>query len=484
MIDSARATFRCSRRALLRGGLGVSASVALTSLASRSVLGASSPLALPQTTATVQILVGFGTGNAPTQLPIQQELAATYSAAHPHVAIEYVRVPNSTEAARKLTTAIAGGQPPDIVLPAGRYGVFLFADQDVWVNLGPRFQQAGLSLDIYPPPVQAAAQAIGYYNTPGNLIGIPAGYHVHALAYNKDLFARAGVPEPPKEWNTPEWTYEQLREVAMQLTLDASGKHAGQPGFDPNAIVQWGLGHFFPETAYFAFGGRLYDPASKRAQFDQPGGIAGLQFAADLANRDHALLTDVLAKSVGGEGGQLFLWQSGRIAMVDMCSCDLASYGNVSSFAWDLAAMPRGPRGPFNFLNVDVGALVKQGKQQELAWDVAKTLLLDEPQATRLQVESYGAIPSRTDQLPVFKGHLSQRFPGLDAQVFLDAIPYAGGDNEDWLPNFAQVNALKSKAFDMVMLGQATAADALSGLQTEAQEAIDEWLATHQLPSS
>jgi len=430
----------------------------------------------------VQILVGFGTGNAPNQVAVQQELADAYVKAHPNVRIDFVRVPNSTEGGRKLTTAIAGGQPPDVVLPAGRYGVFLFADQDVWVNVGQRFQQAGGTLAAYPKPVQDSAQAIGYYGGGGNLLGVPAGYHTHVLAYNKQLFAKAGVSEPPKQWNTADWTYDKLRDVAMRLTIDKNGKNATEAGFDPDNIEQWGLGHFFPETIWLAYGGKAYDPSTRKAAFDVPGGIQGLQLAADLANKDHALLTDVLAKTVGGEGGQQFLWQSGKIAMVDMCSCDLSGYGDVTGFTWDVGAMPKGPQGPFNFLNVDVGMLVKQGKNQDTAWDVLKTMTLDEPNARRLQVDSYGAIPARTEDVPYFKETFARKYPSVDVQPWLDAVQYAGGDNEDWAPAFSQVNSLKGKTFDTVMLGQGSAVEEMPKLQADAQKAIDDWFAKNKLP--
>jgi ABC-type glycerol-3-phosphate transport system substrate-binding protein len=163
--------------------------------------------------------------------------------------------------------------------------------------------------------------------------------------------------------------------------------------------------------------------------------------------------------------------------MVDLCSCELPGYGDVTGFKWDVAAMPKGPKRAFNFLNVDVGSLIRQGKDHETAWDVLRFMTLDEPNASHLQVDSYGAIPARIESLPAFKEGLAGRFPGINVQVFLDAIPHAGGDNEDWIPNYAQVRTLQNAAFDRILKGEATADDELPRLQAAAQKAIDEWLA-------
>jgi multiple sugar transport system substrate-binding protein len=435
---------------------------------------------------TVQILVGFGTGNAPAQIPVQQELAEAYMKQQPDVKIEFVRVPDSTAAQQKLTVATAGGQPPDVVLPAGRYGVYLFVDQGIWQDLGPRLAQSGVNLDVYPSNVLEAIRATGYY--PQNskaAIGVPAGYHVHVMAYNKDLFAKANVPEPPHKWDTPDWTYEKQLEYARRLTLDKNGRSAADPGFDPNSIVQWGMGHFFPEMFWHGYGGRHYDPATRKAQFDTQESIGGLQWASDLVNKHHVLLTDVLAKSQGGgEGGQVFLWTSGKVAMIDMCTCDFASFGQAKDFKWDIAAMPKGPKRTFAFLNVDVGAIPRASKQQDLAWDVLRFFLIQQPNASHLILDSYGAIPPEKGQESKFAESIKGKYPNLDVQVILDAIQYCSGANEDWIPNYAQVNQLTGKHFDVIMLGQAPAESEMRKLQSEAQAAIDDWFKNNKLPTA
>ncbi len=72
----------------------------------------------------------------------------------------------------------------------------------------------------------------------------------------------------------------------------------------------------------------------------------------------------------------------------------------------------------------------------------------------------------------------------MDPQPWLDAVQYAGGQNEDWMPAFQQVNSLKGKAFDNVMLAQTTAQQATGQLQTDPQKAMDDWFSKNKLPGA
>ena len=57
------------------------------------------------------------------------------------------------------------------------------------------------------------------------------------VLYNPKHFEAAGVE--PATIDDP-WTWEDLVENAKLLTLDANGKHLGEPGFDSSNVVQWG----------------------------------------------------------------------------------------------------------------------------------------------------------------------------------------------------------------------------------------------------
>jgi len=438
----------------------------------------------------VQILVGFGTGNAPAQVPVQAALAQAFMTENPGVTIEFLRVPGGSGDARtKLTTLIAGGEPPDLVMPAGLYGISLFVDQDVWLDLAPLAERDGLSLEVFLPETASATGVTNYYGSGStHIVGLPVGVHDHVLAYNVELFSQAGVPAPPTDWSDGSWTLEgPFLEAARALTVDGSGRNPGDAGFDAGAIERFGVGHFFREGVFYAFGGHLYDAASRTAQFTLPGSIAGIQFAADLVNRHRVQPspTDVASLGAGASQGdeEQFAWRAGKLAMIDMCSCDIKSpYGTGVPFEWKAAAMPTGPERRFAFLNLDVGALVKAGRNHELAWQVLKYFAVDPAAERRLAYESYGAVPPLRANADAFVTGIKADLPSVDPQVWLNGLPSASPENESWFPAFAEVNDLVGKTFDQIIGGTA-AAQAMPSLQQAAQAKIDEWFRANTLPS-
>ena len=112
----------------------------------------------------------------------------------------------------------------------------------------------------------------------GKQLGIPTGTHTRLTVYRKDLFEEAGL-DPEK----PPTNLDELVEYAKKLTKDKDGD--GEPD-------QWGLGMFFgPSRAtielYFApiiwyYGGKLWDPETKKAVFASEEGVKAAQWIYDL----------------------------------------------------------------------------------------------------------------------------------------------------------------------------------------------------------
>ncbi len=78
----------------------------------------------------LDVLVGFGTGNAPNQIPAQEELARAFASGG-GPGISFRRIPDGDEAQRQLGVLIAAGTPPDIILPTGVFGISLYLDEDL-----------------------------------------------------------------------------------------------------------------------------------------------------------------------------------------------------------------------------------------------------------------------------------------------------------------------------------------------------------------
>ena len=156
---------------------------------------------------TVQAAGGEGELNA------LRELVAAFESARPGVEVGFVGVPNQGDHIAKLSTAFAGGSPPDVfLLNYRRLGPFVERGVLAPVELGPLSED-----DFYAPPLEA-------FTYDGELACLPQNVSSSVAYLNLDLFEQAGVPLPP-----PDWTWADLERISQQL----HAKRVAAFGFDP-----------------------------------------------------------------------------------------------------------------------------------------------------------------------------------------------------------------------------------------------------------
>jgi len=178
----------------------------------------------------------------------------------------------------KFKTAVASGVPLDScfandsnAVPFARDG--LTEDLEPYLAKTKEFKEADF--------VEGSWFAMKYK---GKRYGVPWDSGAYALFYNMDLLDAAGVPYPdPKK----RMTWDELLAMARRLTVDASGRRAGESGFDQNNVKQWGfqtstswgLAHFVHSN-----GGEVMSVDGK-VLLDQPAALEAIQFIADLGAR-------------------------------------------------------------------------------------------------------------------------------------------------------------------------------------------------------
>jgi multiple sugar transport system substrate-binding protein len=175
------------------------------------------------------VIASAGTGNKKVQVTVwlgAQELEAMvkladrFTQTHPDIQVEFINIIEGGPFGRdKVQQMIAGGTPPDLfMLNTGQFEGF--ASRGVLRPLDDLVQQDNFDLSIYWPPAVEGSK----YD--GKLYGLPKDISDHVIYLNVDLFEKAGIPLP-----SPEWTWNDYRQIAKQLTKDTNG--------DGN-IDQWG----------------------------------------------------------------------------------------------------------------------------------------------------------------------------------------------------------------------------------------------------
>lgn len=154
-------------------------------------------------------------GDNPAQI---QALFDQYGAAN-NVRVE-VNAPVETD---KVIAALAGNDPPDVLVTGGPDNVGTWAREDLVTPLDDLISSSGIdTADIYAAPLSQCQYQGSYYC-------LPWGTDTYALFWNKDLFEEAGLdPEQPPQ------TMEELVAMAKTLTkVDANGQIT-QIGFVPD----------------------------------------------------------------------------------------------------------------------------------------------------------------------------------------------------------------------------------------------------------
>jgi multiple sugar transport system substrate-binding protein len=206
-----------------------------------------------------------------------KEQVKAFQETHPKIQIE---IDHQEQAAwlEKFKAVVASGTPLDSAfandsnaVPFARDG--LTEDLEPYLARTKEFKEADY--------VEGSWFAMRYK---GKRYGVPWDSGAYALFYNMDLLDAAGVPYPdPKK----RLTWDELVTIARRLTIDANGRRAGESGFDPNNVKQygyqtsltWGLAHFV-----HANGGEMLS-ADGKVLLDQAPAIEAVQWVADLGAR-------------------------------------------------------------------------------------------------------------------------------------------------------------------------------------------------------
>jgi ABC-type sugar transport system permease subunit/ABC-type glycerol-3-phosphate transport system substrate-binding protein len=264
----------------------------------------------------------------------------------------------------KLQTMFAAGDPPDVFY-LGYEKAGDLANKDLLADLDELIAQdkaAGIptvDLDDYFPSVLRCfrydrdSSQIGK----GRLIALAKDFTTLGFYYNKDLFRRAGVPEPPKD----DWTWDEFIERARAIAKLPDCYGADFVTWE--AVVRvflWTHGKDFTEDnwAHYTFA----DPQVQAVLEKLQGWFHKEQRTLVSAKTQlETLLEPFLAGNVG-MAGPLGRWKCPTYRLID-------------KFDWDFAPLPhaRGCK-PRNGIFTTGWAIAKKSPRRQQGWRLIKYL--------------------------------------------------------------------------------------------------------------
>jgi multiple sugar transport system substrate-binding protein len=393
----------------------------------------------------IEWFVGLGTGTNPEQFAAENGVVDAFNAAHPDIDLR-ITIVDSTNAVATLATRIAAGDVPDIIGPVGIRGLQEFGDQ--LLDLTPYIASSGVDLSEIDPSL------IDVYKLDGKQIGIPMAVYSSFIYYNKSLFDEAELAYPPhdvgEQYEGQDWTWETVRELAMQLTVDTDGNTPADAAFDPDNVDVFGLDAQFTNndtrawSTIFGGSGSVVAEDGTTAQWPD-NWRTGLQYFYDGMWKDHFIPTKAAADGINADGNT---FQSGRIAMDVVhqwyTCCIYPAEGDAPVTDWDVAVLPAGPDGNITSkLHADTIGIMDSTADPDAAFEVL-SYLIQAPELT----QAWGAMPAIESQRAAFFDNLAPwdagGSPALEIDWNVSSLMLQYPDNpshEAFMPNFSEADA-------------------------------------------
>lgn len=235
------------------------------------------------------------------RLEMIESMIADFQAENPHITVEHTLL-DQADMVQKYLTAIASGDPPDVIMVHGANFFQSFADQDALMALDEYITADGMDLeDIF---YQADMETY-IYN--GKVYGLPlaTGAGMYIFHIDTDAFEAAGLePTIPETW-------DELKEMAEKLTIK-DGDTLTQIGFSP-----YGFTNFPFKEWLFLNNGKLVSDDGKTVMFDSPEGLEVLTWMVDFYNELYGGFDNVveLGSSTSSGYNERDSWYNGVIAM-------------------------------------------------------------------------------------------------------------------------------------------------------------------------
>lgn len=274
--------------------------------------------------------------------PTMKKMAADFHKEHPNITIKFENV-NADNASQKLTTQIAGGNPPDVAY-VDASSTSDFASRGALVNLDNYISRSSI---VKPDDYVDAFKTFVTYD--GHMWGLPIDGESTGLFYRTDRFKEAGIDGPPTTW-------DEFQADAEKLT-DVANKKYGYEVFAPEAAYYW-----YPWL--YQAGGDLLSEDGKDVMFDSPEAQQAANFYVNLAKyspKDYLNSNSYDGRTAFAQG-QVAMYMAGS-----WFAGTLHSENPQIDDKWATAPLPDGPAGCKTTIAGDSLVLLANSKNTDAA---------------------------------------------------------------------------------------------------------------------
>ena len=348
-------------------------------------------------------LTWWDTSDPTNEAPTFKALIKKFNAEYPNVHINYQSVPFA-EAQNKFKTAAAAKKGTPDILRAEVAWVSDFAAQ------GYLYQLDGTPLLKDKSDFMSTPLSADQYD--GKTYGVPQVTDTLALMYNKKLFAKAGISNPPTTWD----------EVAADAKLLKS--KAKVDGIYVNSAGYFLLPFMYGE------GGDMVDTGAKKITVNSPENVKGITAAQKLVKSGAA----VKPAANDPYGTMMTLFKENKVGMIINGPWEVKNIESAPGFGGfgnlGVAPVPAGSAGagaPVGGHNYVISSNMDQSKADAA---IAFVSFMDSAKSQAFVADQLGLLPTRQSayDLPEVKNNAAVAAfkPALDAAHARPWIPEGG----------------------------------------------------------
>jgi multiple sugar transport system substrate-binding protein len=366
----------------------------------------------------------------PGDIDLRRVQAQAFMKANPDIKVKVQVIPSEGYNER-VFTSIGGGNAPDI-FNSGDVVIPSIVQRHVAKDLNQFVDKDGYDLGEFYPEV------IDGLTFQGQLVGLTDNWDTQVLYYNRDLFERAGVPEP-----TADWTWDDVVSAAQKITSGSGGSKT------------WGLLYetwFAPlDDQIYSFGGQVFSEDGRQCMLDQPESVAALQSIVDVMKAGYAPQPQVFEQ----EGQDPFsIFAAGRAGMwIGSGRWSAFDLQGVEDLDWAIAPRPSGPDHPrSNFFHLAMYAITSASNDSQKAWEFLKYMV--SPEGITQAFENMQGIPSRpalADDPKITNTDIVEQHDAFDP--FIESLPTVRP--APFLSNFFEVDDAIGNGLDPIWRGEA-----------------------------
>jgi multiple sugar transport system substrate-binding protein len=369
--------------------------------------------------------------------PYFEKVASEFESANPGSDIQIEVVPWDV-LQQKLTTDISGGANADLAIIGTRWlidyvqqGVAAPLDEYMNDEFKGRFIETFLSPSVMD----------------GKTYGLPIAASARAMYYNKELFEKAGIAQPPANW-------DELKAAAQKIkALGGDVYGFGLQGKEIETDV-----YFY--YAFWSQGGNLIDEDGTSG-LDSEAAYKAAKLYKSLIDEG---LTEPGVTSLNREDVQN-LFKQGRVGMMITAPFLAAQIKEEApNLKYGVAAIPAGPNGDRGTYGVTDSIIMFENSQnKETAWKFLDYLFTTDKREEFTAGEGFLPVNKEEATRPVFAEN-------ADLKAFTDLLPDARF--APVIPGWEEIAAVTSNALQKIYLGEGEIKPTLDAAAAEIDDII------------